>query len=860
MSDRRSSITGVCAYLAHNLAQDVGFAFRQLRRSPALTIAVVLSLGLAIGANTAVFTLIDTIMWKKLPVRQPDRLVLLSWTSQQRPAMMARQTGNVNIETGRWMSPSLPYPSLKEFRTHNDVFSCLFGFAPLGKATINIDGQASLGDGELVTGHYFPCLGVGTIMGRGIADEDERPSAPRVAVISYSYWSLHFGRSPAAVGKAIAINRTPFTIIGVAQPRFYGVQLGRSVDLWVPLVEDSHLLPWGSSTPGGRSPFTSRDWWWLMMIGRLNAGVTQRQATADMEVLFQQTINAGRREPSKPEYTPHIQLDPAGKGLAVLRNEFSNPLWVLMILVAAVLLVACANVATLLVARSTARQKEFAVRIALGAGRSRLTRQLMTEAMTLAILGGALGLLFARWGSDMLVLLISQGQESIKLDVRIDVWVLGFTAIVSLGTAILFGLTPALRSTRVDLLSALKVGAGTVSVATQRSRFGLGKSLVTLQVGLSLALLIVAGLFIGTLRNLLGQNLGFDPRHLLLFHLDPTKNGYSGQRLIEFYGQLLTRLQSVPGVKSATASTEALIANSSSHVPIVIEGSKLGPENMGSDLNSVGPNFFETMGIPLLSGRGIESRDSISSLNVAVVNRAFSHHFFEGQNPIGHRFKLEGFADRDYDIVGVVGDAKYANLRDGPLPTIYLPYTQMPVPVEDLNFEVRTTADPVALVPMVSHTLHDLDSDLALSEVKTQVQQIDENLLQERLFARLCEFFGALALLLACVGLHGLMAFIGAQRAGEMGIRLALGAERRTILVSVMKETFAMVALGVALGILLALASSRLFESFLYGLRATDPFTISICAFAMMVAAVLASYSPAWRASRIDPMITLRYE
>jgi predicted permease len=847
------------------IAQDLRYGLRQLGRSPGFTLAVVLSLALGIGANTAIFSLIDAVMLRMLPVKSPERLVLLNWVSQKRPAAMAGQTGySTNDETGRWLSPSFPYPSFEEFRAHNQAFSSIFGFTPFSRANINIDGQANLAQGELVTGEYFSGLGVSPILGRAITAGDEKPNAPRVAVISYGYWSRQFASNSTAIGKHIDINAVPFTIVGVAPPEFFGIEPGHAIDIWAPLVDDPKLLPYGmSSTPGNRSPFTSRDWWWLMMVARLKPGVTEQQASSELDVLFQQSISAASTPSARAETTPHIELEPASKGLTFLRSEFSRPLQILMTVVAVVLLVACANVATLLVGRSAARQKEVAVRLSLGTSRARLLRQLLTESVFLASLGGALGILFANWGSRILLLLLSSGGEPLNFEARTDANVLGFTTVISVLTGILFGLAPALGTTRVELTPALKSGASAIAFVTRRTRLALGKTLVVSQVALSLLLLIGAGLFVRTLQNLQNQNLGFDQHQLLLFELDPTQNGYQGQRLIDFYGGLLERLQTLPGAMSATMSINTLLSNSQSHCPISVEGRKPVPgEDSGVDWNNVGPSFFETMGIRLLLGRGIERRDTTNSPKVAVVNEAFANHFLDGGNPIGHRFRFDKLEKSEdvYEIVGLVQDAKYASLRNAPRPTVYLPYSQMPVQIGDIHFEVRTAGDPLALVPSVRRVVRDLDGNVPLSEVKTQTEQIDETIVRERLFAQLSSFFGGLAVLLACIGLYGLMGYIVTRQTGEIGIRRALGAERLDIFRMVMRRVLVLVVLGVCIGVPAALAATRLISSYLFGLKATDPLTIVLCSLLMLTVAALAGYFPARRAAKVDPLVALRYE
>jgi predicted permease len=843
------------------LLQDLRYGLRQLARSPGFTAVVALSLALGIGANTAIFSLINAVMLRALPVQNPRGLVLLNRTRGQGIMAISSDNGSDN-------SSPFSFPDFEEFRAHNQGFSSLFGFVPLGKPNINIDGQASLVQGELVTADYFSGLGVVPILGRALTGEDVKPSAPRAAVISYGFWSRQFGRNPAALGKGITVNGVPTTVVGVAPPEFFGVQPGRAIDLWLPLAGEATLLPYGmKSTPGNRPLFAARDWNWLIVMGRLKPGVSEQQAASQLDVLFQQSMAAELKKPLKPGPVQHLRLEPAARGLAILRQEFSRPLWILMSIVGALLLIACANVATLLVARSSVRQKEIAVRLSLGAPRQRLVRQLLTESVLLAVLGGVLGLLFAFWGSRALVLLMSSGGEPLSMSVRPDATVLAFTAAVALLTGILFGLVPALRSTRVDLTPALKARTGELPVVSQRSRQVLGKSLVIAQVAMSLPLLIGAALFVRTLRNLENQNFGFNPHHLLLFAVDPAKAGYTPERQEQFYRQLLARLQALPGARAASMSEINLVSDAKNSWGISIEGRKPKPgQDMNVDWNNVGPSFFPTMGIPLLLGRGIEWRDTATSPKVAVVNQAFARALLDGQNPLGYRFNFAHIfwettaASQAYEIVGMVQDAKYAELRDAPRPTIYIPFCQDPMPPWAAHFEVRTAGDPLALAPAVRSVVRDLDLNVPLSDVKTQTEQVAETLVQERLFARLSSFFGGLAVLLACIGLYGLMAYAVARRTGEIGIRMVLGARPRDILGMVVRETAIMVAMGAAIGIPAAIAVTRFIRSILFGLRPTDPLAITISVLAMLAAAALASYLPARRATHVDPMVALRWE
>ncbi|HTV54607.1 MAG TPA: ABC transporter permease [Terriglobia bacterium] len=839
-----------------DVCKDIRFAFRTLAKSPGFTIIVVLTLALGIGANTAIFSLINAVMLNLLPVRNPHRLVLLDWT------------GDMALIEGR-RSPNaapLSYPTFEDIRAHNQVFSSLFGFVPLGKPSMVIEGEASLAEGELVTGDYFSGLGVGPVLGRVITDADEKPGAPRVAVISYGYWSRRFGRNPKAVGKGATINGVPFTIVGVAPPEFFGVQPGRSVDVWVPLAEGSRLLPYGlSSGPGGRDPFTSSDWWWLMMMGRLKPGVSTQRGTAQADLLFRQSIsNFLKTHPAT--VPPHIRLDPASRGLANLRQEFSRPLWILIILVSVVLLIACANVAALLVARSNTRHREIAIRLALGSSGGRLVRQLLSESVLLAGWGGALGLLFAYWGSHALLALMSGGGEPLTLTVQLDAKVLAFTAVVSMVTGILFGLAPAWRSTRVELTPTLKATASGTSVVSQRTRLGFGNSLVIAQVALSLPLLVGAGLFVRTLENLENENLGFNPHHLLLFGVDPSQAGYKGEQRIDFYGRLLQRLQALPGVKSATMSQTTLISGLRDGWTVSIEGLKPKPgQNRDVDLNFVGPSFFKAMEIPLLVGRGIGWQDTASSPQVVVVNKGFARPFLDGRNPVGYTITVKNFVGKgppsfSYRIVGMVQDAKYASLREASRPTVYAAYSQMPAYFGELHYELRTVGNPLALVPTVRRAVRELDPNLPLAGVKTQTEQIAETVVQERVFARLSSFFAALAGILACIGLYGLMAYALARRTGEIGIRMALGAQKSDVLRMIIGQGLRLALIGVAIGIAGALGLTRFLSSLLYGVKPTDPVTFIAVSLALIAVSLLACYIPARRAMKVDPIVALRYE
>ncbi|MGH9451104.1 MAG: ABC transporter permease, partial [Terriglobia bacterium] len=682
------------------------------------------------------------------------------------------------------------------------------------------------------------------------------------AVISYGYWERGFGRSRSVIGKAVSIDRVPFTIVGVAPPEFFGVEPGTRLEIWVPITTAHAILPdWGDP---GQSLFAERNNWWVLIMGRLKPGVTGQQARAAMSVLFTQSMTTGLNPTPKSQLLPQLETSSASKGLNELRKEFSKPLWILMALVGLVLLIACANVANLLLAKSAARQKEIAVRLAIGASRLRLIRQLLTESVLLAAMGGACGILLAFWGTHILLALIASGRESLFLDVHPDGMILAFTAAVSLVTGILFGLAPALRATHVDITPALKENAGSAP-ANRGAKSKLGRALVVAQVAASLLLLIGAGLFVRTLENLENQNLGFNRHNLLLFGIGPGRTGYEGERLANLYKELLLRIQALPGVESASLSERGLIGAGETIDGITIEGytPKSASDNqVKAWVNAVGPQFFKTTGIKLLLGRGVGAIDTENSPKIAVVNEALARQVFGNGSPIGRRFafgKPKSAAD-EFTIAGLVQNAKYGELRNADPPTVYVPYLQALSQAGAVYFEVRTHGNPLAMVPSLRQVVNNVDKNLPLFDIHTETEKIGESLMQERLFAQLSSFFGGLALLLACVGLYGVLSYSVARRTNEIGIRMALGAQRGDILWMVLRETLLLIGIGVAIGVPCALAASKLVSRMLFGLKSTDPVTIGIATAVMLAVAVLAGYLPARRASRVDPLVALRYE
>jgi len=862
-----------------DLLQDVRYALRQLGKNPGFTAVALLTLALGIGANTAIFSLIDAVMLKTLPVRRPEQLVLLNWVSQSQPGTVPWFThslsGNSGQDsTGRFTSTAFPYPVFEDIRDRNEEFSSVMAFADTDGLNVSIGGQAGPAGGELVSGDFFSTLGVEATIGRAITRRDDQPGASSVAVISHSFWVARFGGDPLAVGKAIGVNGASFTVVGVAPPEFFGVEPGAKVDVWLPLHAQPQIDPgWTKyAIPREVSKFTATDDWWVLIMGRLKPDVNQQRVQAKLDVVLRQnvaSIELAKRSTDMTLQSPRAQLASAGRGLDSLREQFSKPLAVLMVVVGLVLLIACGNVANLLLSRASSRRREIAVRLALGARRMRLINQMITESVLLALAGGALGVGLAYWASALLLAFMSGGRNHIVLQVTPNLRVLAFTAGLSMLTGVLFGLAPALQGTRVVLTPSLKeCWASTLQVGSHSRRFGrqLSRVLVISQVAISLLLLIGAGLSVRTLTNLESEELGFDHRNLVLFGINPTQSSYKGEKLVAFYQELQRRIEAIPGVRSASLSRHTLVSGGVTIDGVAIQGytTESGESNSGSiavHVNDVGPEFFETFGIPVEMGRVIGDRDTAAAPKVGVVSRAFARQYLGGTNPIGRRF---GFGDQrsssDIAIVGVVGDVRYGELRNRMPPTVYVPYAQHTKELDAMNFEVLTGGDPKNWVGPVREAVHELDRSLPLFDVKTQVEQIEQATFQERLFARLSSFFGLLALALACVGLYGIMSYGVSQRTNEIGVRMALGAEGRDVFGLVVRQGLQLTILGVMFGVAAAWALTRFLTSFLYGVRPADPVTFGIGSLAVIVVSILSSYIPARRATKVDPMVALRYE
>ena len=837
--------------------QDVRFGVRMLRKNPGFTAVVVLTLALGIGANTAIFSLLNAVMLQSIPVHNPQELVVLSWSARRSPQSTGRSSfGDCKWTTGSSSfasSCSFSYPMLREVRDQSRVFSGVAAFAGPAQLDLSGNGQASMVSGEIVSGDFFQTLGVGAAAGRTLDLTDEKPGAEAVAVLSYAYWQTGFGGSATTIGKTIKLNSVPFTIVGVADPRFTRLAPGKSQDLWVPLSQAAALqLGWG----GGADKSDSSHSWWLTIVGRLAPGVSSAQAQTATSLQFRNQVVHDSL--LKTTDDPQVSLLPAQKGLVGMRNWVAEPLFLLIAAVAILLLISCANVAGLLLSRAETRRKEIAVRLALGAGRVRIARQLLTESLLLSFAGAAVGTFIAFWGANALASFVTANRYSaVYLNARPDLTVLLFTMGIALLTGILFGLAPALAGTRANIAPVLKESSTGISnaIARGRRRFAPGGWLVIVQVALSMIVLAGAGLVGRSLANLQGVNPGFDTSNLLQFGVDPALTGsYKEGEIQTLYNDLQRRLSYLPGVVAVSYSSDVLLNGGLWTSDGKIEG-RTDQSKVEVQMLAVGADFFTTMRIPLLTGRVIDPADMASAHEVAVVNRAFVNKFMENRDPRGLHFGGGGPKDPQYEIVGVVSDTKYDDLRKDPEATVFIPLKK-----RGAHFSVRTVSNPVALIPTVRRTLSDLDNNLPMFDVRTQSERIERMLFTERLIAYLASLFGVFALILACIGLYGLLSYEVARRTKEIGVRAALGAQRRDVLRLVVGQGLALVSIGIAFGVVASLGVTRFLKSLLYGVQPTDFYTLlAVCAMLLLVGGV-ACLIPARHATRVDPMVALRYE
>jgi predicted permease len=837
------------------LWQDVRYGLRQLRRSPGFTAVAVLTLALGIGANTAIYALMDAVILRRLPVEKPGELYQV-------------QVGNADEGGGGGGGESpFPTPMWEQLRDHQDVFSRVFAWSGSNAFGLPEWGTGPAVNEIWVSGGFFSGLGLRPAAGRLIADSDDRPGCPAVAVLSYGFWQEHYAGAKSAVGSTLALGSHPFEVIGVAPPGFFGLSVGGKFDVAAPICATAIL-------EGKESRLDNVEFSWLNVGGRINPKLSRAQRTARLRILSTRLFvppNASSKE--REAYLKIIlRIVPAATGISGLRGQFSQPLEILMAVVGIVLLIACANLASLTLARGAARHKEIAVRQALGASRTRLIRQLLTECLLLSSAGALLGVLLARWTAALLLHIISKQQNTVFfLDLSLNTRILGFVLAIATLTSLLMGLLPALRSTRVSLSSGVK---GSQSSEAGRNLGFRGRQwIVGSQVALSLLLLVAAGLLLRSFVKLATLDIGFDRNNVLLVatHLKPAK--VPPDRWLATYAEIESRLKALPGVLSVGYSNITPISGALmqfgnvqsdwfklSNPSLTLSTSLKANPEAPVCVNFISPGYIPTLRMRLLAGRNFSRADLETSSGVAIVNETFSRRFFPHLNPIGRTFRMNNPGEKAFEVVGLIEDSKYQSLREGAQAVAFLPANQLPALFgESEQLELRTAIPPSTLVAPVRAAVAEVSSAIAL-EFDSLAEQVNRSLFQERMLALLSGFFGALALLLAVIGLYGTLSYLVTQRQAEFGIRMALGATRNSILGLVMRDLVTVLAGGLAAGILISLAATRVLQQLLFGLGPRDTTTMLLAAGVLSVVALMAGYLPARRATKVDPMVALRYE
>ena len=837
---------------------EIRYVLRVLRRSPGFTAVAILSLALGIGANAAIYSVARALLRDPLPIADPDRVMVI--TNQ---LTLAKGTGGLwqingtryqDPATGRSYRANISYPMYRALRRAAGDSADVFAFTFLRELNVSVDNQAVAAAGAFVSGNYFRGLGVATQMGRALSDEDDRPGAS-AAVISHAFWMRAFGGDPHVVGRSIRINSAPFTVAGVSARGFFGISKGGffpPTDVTVPLSAQPALSPhWG---PPGRSLFQADEVLWLHAMARIKPGAPAGQLQAALTTTFAGMLKGSSYPSLRQATAAEVRLLPGGRGVDELSRRAEQPLFILSGVVAIVLLIACVNLANLMLARGVARQKEMSIRLALGSGRLRLARQVLIESLLFSALGGALGLVLGVWSGRALLAMLTSSSGTTAVTVSVSWRLIAITSAVSCTAGLIFGLVPAIRLAGHDVAPALK----RVALGPAAPRLGAGRLLMSAQVAISVPLLVGAILFLRTVHNLGAVELGFDPQRLVLFRIDPALNGYDRAKVERIYAEVLQRVEAVPGVASATLMGEVLLRGWSDNTTVTVDRSE--PADMY--FNHVGPRFFETMGIAIAAGRALGIQDHSNAPYVAVVNETAVRRLFGGTSPLGRQIHVRSFGQGpvDFEVVGVAKDSKYDSLRKAIVPTMFLPYAQTTGAIQSLSVAVRAAKDPSALARALRAAVAGVDRDVPVTDMKTQTEQIDETLGAERAFTRLLVTFGVFALFLACIGLHGVTSYSVARRTSEIGVRIALGAQRGDVLWLILRQVVVITAAGLAIGIPASIAATRLVRATLYGVEPGDPISLAAAAAVIAIVAGAAGFLPARKAARLDPLTALRYD